>query len=98
MNGEAILEYGAVGNSVGNSSQLNWSVNGNSGSSTISPVGTSSTDLYASATGGIKLFNPTSNNLNVVFQFIPGNAEANAWMDFVALNVTRELKMSGNLF
>lgn len=94
--GTSIIEFGAVGKSVGTSSQINWSVAGANGSVTISPVGSSSTDLYATPASSISTFNSPGGSMTATFQFSPGNADANAWMDFVSINTTRQLKMSGN--
>ncbi len=94
--GTGHMEFGAVGKSVGSASTLSWTVSGVSGSANVSPTGTSSTDLYASPVNGLSIINPTSSSINANFQFLPGNPDANAWMDFVSVNVSREMKMAGN--
>lgn len=94
--GTSIIEFGAVGKSVGASSQIAWSVAGTSGTVNISPVGTSSTDLYATPVSSISAFSSPGGSMTASFQFNAGNPDANAWMDFVSINTTRELKMSGN--
>jgi hypothetical protein len=96
ITGTGHMEFGAVGKTIGAASTLSWTVGGTSGSANISPTGTSSTDLYASPASGVSVFTAPNSSISANFQFLPGASDANAWMDFVAINVSRELKMSGN--
>ncbi len=93
--GSAILEFGAVGKCYGGAGIIKSSIAGINNNHSISSVGTSSTSNFGNATGGIIPFSPNSSNLAATFTFTPSSADDQAWMDFISVNVTRQMIMSG---
>ncbi len=93
--GSSILEFGAVGKCFGGAGLIKCSIAGNTSNHSISSVGTSSTSNYANATGGIIPFSSSSANLSANFSFTPSSADDEAWMDFIAINATRQMIMTG---
>ncbi len=94
--GSASLEFGAVGKCFGGAGLVKCSVAGNNSNHPISSVGTSSTSNYANATGGIIPFTSSVANVSVNFTFTPSSADDEAWIDFVAVNATRQMSMTGS--
>lgn len=95
ITGNASIEFGAVGKCFAGSGSIKCSISGTNGNYPISSVGTSSTSNYANATGGVLSFTPGAANLTANFSFTPSGADDEAWMDFVAINASRQMIMSG---
>jgi hypothetical protein len=91
LTGNALLEFGAVIQSAGQASSIQWNVGGVIGTTSATPVGGTSTSNFANPVTQIIAITPTTNNINATFTFQPGNADAQAWMDFVSVNVTRNM-------
>lgn len=70
--------------SVGNESV---SMLGQNGGNTTSNVATLKSESFQVI--------PSGNNVNVNVQFIKGNASAEGWLDYLTVNVTRDLKYAG---
>ncbi len=95
MVGSSILEFGAVGKCFGGAGLIKCTIAGNTSNHSISSIGTSSTSNFANATGGIIPFSSSSANLTASFTFTPSSADDEAWMDFIAINATRQMIMTG---
>lgn len=63
---------------------------------TVANVGTSYTDDFARASILNGNFNVNSSDINIDYIYQPYNATSTGWLDYVALNVTRDLAYSGN--
>lgn len=63
---------------------------------TISNVGVSYTDDFARTSALNALFNATSSDLTLDYTFQPYNAASTGWLDYIAINATRGLSMTGN--
>ncbi|MEY2764262.1 MAG: hypothetical protein RLZZ205_686 [Bacteroidota bacterium] len=93
--GSAFLEFGAVGKCYGGAGIIRSSIAGINNNHAISSIGTSSTSNFGNATGGLIPFTPNSSNVSTTFTFTPSSADDQAWMDFVSINVSRQMIMSG---
>ncbi len=78
-------------------SRFNVSYNGtNILTHIIGNVGTNYTDDFARTGGGSAVFQATGDNIELNYTFVPYNSQSSGWLDFVSLNATRQLAMSGN--
>ena len=59
-------------------------------------VGTSYTEDFARTSVLNASFNATGPDINIEYNFRPYNANSTGWLDYVALNVKRNLRMTGN--
>ncbi len=96
LTGKALVEFGAVIQSAGQASSIQWNVGGTTGTASATPVGGTSTSNFANPVTQIIEVTPTNNNINATFTFQPGNADAQAWMDFVSANVTRNMTFNNS--
>ncbi len=95
LTGNAFVEFNAAVQTVGQSSSVTYNIAGQSGSVSASPVGGTSTSNYANLVSQWMNIVPTGNSIATSFGFNPGNADANAWMDYVSVNVTRNMVFGG---
>jgi hypothetical protein len=96
ITGPASIEFGAVGKCYGGAGIIKCSISGVNNNYPISSTGTSSTSNYANATGGALTFSPTGSSLTANFTFTPSSADDEAWIDFVAINASRQMIMAGS--
>ena len=62
----------------------------------IANVGTSYTDDFARTSVLNGSFNGSGSDINIDYNFVPYNASATGYLDYVALNATRALSLSGD--
>ena len=78
------------------SSRFNVSYNGNNIiAHDISEVGTDQLNDFARPSELTAAFTPVSSTINLNYQFIPYNSQSNGWLNYIELNVTRNLVFSG---
>ena len=92
----ASLEVSCVGRTIGTSSTFTATVQGNSANVSIGSVVDSPTSQVARNGKIILDFTPNNANCNVSLTFTKGNSEAKGYLDYILLNVTRDLTMSGS--
>ena len=95
LTGDAFVEFLAAVQTVGQSSSVTYNIAGQTGSVSASPVGGTSTSNYANLVSQWMSITPTGNSISTSFGFNPGNADAQAWMDYVSANVTRNMVFGG---
>ncbi len=91
----AYFETSVVTRSITAASSFNFNVQGNT--LTVTPSVTSTgagADLARIASGNLT-FNPTGSPINIAVNFQKANPEAQGWLDFLRINVTRALIMNG---
>jgi len=92
----ASVEVNCVGRTFSTSSSFTATVQGNSGNVSIGSVVDSPTSQVA-RTGKILVnFTPNNANCNVSLTFTKGNSEAKGYLDYILVNVSRDLVMSGS--
>lgn len=98
--GPVKLKSSVVGRTVSGpavTSQFNVSYNGNTVlNHIISNVGTSYTADFGRSSVLNTTFNATSSDITLDYTFLPYNATATGYMDYIELNLTRSLRFSGN--
>lgn len=62
----------------------------------VANVGTSYTDDFARTSVLNGSFNGSGSDINIDYNFVPYNASATGYLDYVALNATRALSLSGD--
>ncbi len=72
---------------VNNTESFNVNINGVSGIYT---------DIYARGKAEVRSFYPTSPNFNVEIQYNPASASSKGWLNYISINVRRQLMMHGN--
>ncbi|MFM7770488.1 MAG: C25 family cysteine peptidase, partial [Bacteroidota bacterium] len=92
----ASSEVACVARTIGANSTFTSSVQGNTASTSIGFVYDSPTSLVARTGTVIQSFTPNSANCNVSLVFSKGNSEAKGWLDYILLNASRSLTMSGS--
>ncbi len=94
---EAKVRVDVMARTIGNTSSFNISVNDDaSGSLSVSGVSGNYTTPYAQ-TGSTRLdFLPGTPNFNIQIDFQPNASSSKGWLDFISVNVRRNLTMSGN--
>jgi len=92
----AILHMQTVARSNGAASTFTASIAGVQLEVTPNPTSTGATANVANVESDFLKFVPNSNDLGISVTFAPAASGAEGWLDFLELNVTRDLKMSGN--
>lgn len=95
LTGEAFIEFAGAVQSVGQNSTVTYNLGGQTGSVSTSPVGGTSTSNYANLVSQWVNITPTGSSIPTSFGFTPGNADAQAWIDYVSVNVTRNMVFAG---
>ena len=95
LTGTAFIEFNAAVQSVGQNSTVTYNLGGQTGSVSTSPVGGTSTSNYANLVSQWVNIAPTGSSIPTSFGFTPGNADAQAWTDYVSVNVTRNMVFAG---
>lgn len=95
LTGSALVEFNSAVQTVGQSSSVNYNIGGQTGSVSASPVGGTSTSNYANLVSQWVNINTSGNSIATSFTFNPGNADAKAWMDYVYVNISRNMVFSG---
>jgi hypothetical protein len=92
---QASFEVAAVARTIGATSSFTAAVQGNTASTSIGFVYDSPTSLVARTGSIIQSFLPNNANCNVAVTFNKGNSEAKGWLDYILINSTRNLILSG---
>lgn len=92
---QAQLDYVIYTRSYGGASNFTFTIEGQTSTSATSALSTGPGAALAAPGSGSILFSPSQSNLQVGVNFAKFNAEAQGWIDFIRLNVTRSLIMSG---
>lgn len=87
-----------LANSVSQSSDFTLTVNGSPSSVNINldPVGSSSYASKAAIKAVTHSFVPSGNNINVSLTYLKPTASAQGWLDYLEINVRRQLTYTGN--
>ena len=91
---EVKIKYSVAGRSTGNS-QMNFNVNGNTNSLAIPSIPGSYNSSYAQGIKHEFSYNLTNDLIQINASYQKGNSTSIAWMDYIEVNVSRHLIMSG---
>lgn len=92
----AVLHMQCAARSPGASSTFNALIGGENLELALNPTNNGATSNVANVDSEFLQFVPASEDLGIVVNFNPASAGAEGWLDYLELNVTRELTMSGN--
>jgi len=93
---DAHLKFQVAGrNTSGSQSSFNISVDGQSATLQIANTGVSATADIAKISRDLLTFTPNDGTVGVNLTFNPSNPGAQGWLDYLQLNISRELKMVG---
>jgi hypothetical protein len=95
-NAPAVLRAKIAARSLGTSSTITLSAVGQQLVLTPSVTGEGAVASFAVESSGAISFVPTTSNISVGVNFAPGNSEAKAWIDYITINATRNLTMTGS--
>jgi hypothetical protein len=90
------VDFQGVSASVGAASSFSITCQGSSGSVTPPSIGTSVTSSVAANGQTTFSFNPGGSSFPVVVNYSKANSQAVGWLDYLTLNATRDLVMTGN--
>jgi hypothetical protein len=94
----AILRTRVAGRTIGAADDSFFTISVDGTSQNIDIIGTSTSTTADLAKLGFRAFEftPVDGNITVNFTFNKANAEAEGWLDYVGISVSRALKMSGS--
>jgi hypothetical protein len=95
LNNTAVLDAAVAIRSVNSPSQFSVSIGSNSMTLSAPSVGTSSTSNVANIATRRMFFAPSTSSISVNVQYNKSNPTAEGWLDYLLLNVTRELRYAG---
>lgn len=90
------VDFQGVSASVGSASSFTITCQGATGSVTPPAVGTSVTSSVGALGQSTFSFNPTTSSVPVGVSYNKANSEAAGWLDYITVNVTRNLIFAGN--
>jgi hypothetical protein len=92
----ATADFSLASRSIGAASSFNYSLPGTTGSISINAVTTGATSDVAGLARRTFTFTPTSAAIPVALTYVKANADAQGWLDYITINATRNLAMTGN--
>jgi hypothetical protein len=92
----ATLDVSVAVRSVSQSSDFTFTVSGESLTTDTQTVGSGPLSKQADIETGTLEFIPSSANVTIAVQFNKGNPEAQGWIDYLRVNVRRQLSMAGS--